>query len=430
MLREYQKAGIAWLIEKDVAILADDMGLGKTVQTIKAMEHLFDNKIIENCIIVAPLSLQKNWENEITKWSPSLRFERLRSSDTSNTAIMKILGSSKVIITNYENLRNSSDFFKNFNFDLMIADEVHKIRRTSSLISKSIFDFKKKRFWGLTGTPIENNVEDILNLLGHLTEKKVNPENKKKSPLYLLETVKPYILRRLKSQVLDELPAVTEMDFAVELCATQVSDYKSIWEERHSIAKKEGSHFSVLSKLRKICDGGRDPSENAKILATADLVKKIKSNNEKVIIFSYYLDPLYALEAKLNMENINSVRFFDVDIDAREDAIEDFKKDPNMTAFIASSRIASEGLTLTEANNVIFLNRWWNPSSNSQARDRVVRIGQKKPVTIFNLFCVDTIEERVTQILNDKKDIYSKVTDGLVEDLSSITDDIINGKKY
>lgn len=430
MLREYQKAGIAWLIEKDVGILADDMGLGKTVQTIKAMEHLFDNEIIENCIIVAPLSLQKNWENEILKWSPSLRFERLRSSDTSNTAIMKILGSSKIIITNYENLRNSSDFFKNFNFDLMIADEVHKIRRTSSQISKGVFEFKKKRFWGLTGTPIENNVEDILNLLGHLTGKKVNPENKKKSPLYLLETVKPYILRRLKSQVLDELPAVTEMDYAVELCASQVSNYKNIWEERYNIAKKEGSHFSVLSKLRKVCDGGREPSENAKILATSDLIKKIQSNNEKVIIFSYYLDPLYALEAKLNLENINSVRFFDVDIDAREEAVEDFKKDPSITAFIASSRIASEGLTLTEANNVIFLNRWWNPSSNSQARDRVVRIGQKKPVTVYNLFCVDTVEERVTEILNDKKDIYSKVTDGLVEDLSSITDEIINGQKY
>ena len=94
--------------------------------------------------------------------------------------------------------------------------------------------------------------------------------------------------------------------------------------------------------------------------------------------------------------------------------------------FLASSRIASEGLTLTEANNVIFINRWWNPSSNSQARDRVVRIGQERPVTIFNLFCAETVEERVTEILHEKNEIYSKVTDGLVDDLNSISKDLMN----
>ena len=98
MLREYQKKGVEWLINTPVGILADDMGLGKTVQTIKAMEHLFENEIIENCIIVAPLSLQRNWEIEISKWAPSLRYERLRSSDNTNTAILKKLGSSKIII--------------------------------------------------------------------------------------------------------------------------------------------------------------------------------------------------------------------------------------------------------------------------------------------------------------------------------------------
>ena len=144
MLRQYQKEGIDWLVKNDVGILADDMGLGKTVQTIKAMEYLFENEIIKNCIIVSPLSLQKNWENEITKWAPNLKFERLKSSDSSNTAILKIMGSSNIIITNYENLRNSTEYFKNINFDLMIADEVHKIRKSNSQISKAVFEFKKE----------------------------------------------------------------------------------------------------------------------------------------------------------------------------------------------------------------------------------------------------------------------------------------------
>jgi len=426
MLRKYQQEGIQWLIQSKVGILADDMGLGKTVQTIKAMESLFKNNEISNCIIVAPLSLQKNWENELDKWSPELKYERLTSANTSNTEILKILASSNIIITNYENLRNTSEYFKNINFDLMVADEVHKIRKSSSQISKAIFEFKKKRFWGLTGTPIENNVEDLLNLLSHLTGRAIDSSSKNRSPLYLLETVRPFILRRLKSQVLDELPKVSEISYPVELLNEQVQEYSNIWSKRHEIAKKEGSHFAVLSKLRKICDGEKNYKNNAKVLTTTQLIKKIQENEEKVIVFSYYLDPLHALESSLINSKIPYSRFFELDNESREYSLEMFKEDPNIVAFIASSRIASEGLTLTEANNVIFLNRWWNPSSNSQARDRVVRIGQERPVTIHNLYCVDTFEERVTEILTTKSDIYSKVTDGLVEDLSELTDEILN----
>ena len=429
MLREYQKKGVEWLINTPVGILADDMGLGKTVQTIKAMEYLFENETIENCIIVAPLSLQRNWEIEISKWAPSLRYERLRSSDNTNTAILKKLGSSKIIITNYESLKNSTDYFKTIDFDLMIADEVHKIRKSTSQISEAVFNFKKKRFWGLTGTPIENNVDDLLNLLSHLTGKNINPKDKQRSPLFLLELMKPYILRRMKSQVLDELPKVTEVDYPVELLDVQLKEYSSTWQKRYEIADNEGSHFSVLSKLRKICDGGKEFEVNAKTIATGELIRKIHENKEKVIVFSYYLDPLYGLEELLKTIDIPYVKFFDVDVDAREESVDTFRSDATVTVFIASSRIASEGLTLTEANNVIFLNRWWNPSSNSQARDRVVRIGQERPVTIYNLFCVDTVEERVTQILKDKNDIYSKVTDGLVDDLSSLTKEIIDEPK-
>ncbi len=159
------------------------------------------------------------------------------------------------------------------------------------------------------------------------------------------------------------------------------------------------------------------------------MIKNIQDNGEKVIIFSYYLDPLHALESSLIKSKIPYTRFFDINNESREYSVELFKSDPEVVAFIASSRIASEGLTLTEANNVIFLNRWWNPSSNSQARDRVVRIGQEKPVTIHNLYCIDTFEERVTEILTTKSDIYSKVTDGLVDDLSDLTDEILNEKQ-
>ncbi len=127
--------------------------------------------------------------------------------------------------------------------------------------------------------------------------------------------------------------------------------------------------------------------------------------------------------------DIEHVKFFDVDVQEREEGIDRFKSDDSVTAFVASSRIASEGLTLTEANNVIFLNRWWNPSSNSQARDRVVRIGQERPVTIYNLYCSGTIEERVSEILNEKEGLYSQVLDGLVDDLSEISKELLDERE-
>ena len=144
----------------------------------------------------------------------------------------------------------------------------------------------------------------------------------------LLETLKPYILRRLKSQVLSELPEVTEVDYPVELVSEQAELYKEIWKKRHEISIEEGSYFSVLSKLRKICDGTRDSSSNSKIQSAGQIVKKVKENSEKVIVFSYYLDPLYAMQEYLNKNGINYVKFFDVDVEHREESVKQFKEDP------------------------------------------------------------------------------------------------------
>lgn len=423
-MRDYQLEGINWLINNNVAVLADDMGLGKTVQAIKAMDIHFRSGEITKCIIVSPISLIKNWENEISKWSPHLVYNRF-SSKTSDTEVIKLLAVSHILITNYENLRNENIFLKDYNFDLMILDEAHRIRKFSSQVSKAVFDFKKEKLWALTGTPIENNIQDFLTLVGHLTGNKISNSEKNRSTLYLQEQLKPFALRRLKSQVLKELPPVTEIDLPVELMEQQRELYDKVWDTRQDIINKQGSYFSVLSKLREICDGDNDYSKNTKAKVIGDLIKNIQDNNEKVIVFSYYLKPLRAVSDYLNYLNIDYVKFYEIDSIARESAIEQFKKDNSKVAFLASSRIASEGLTLTEANNVIFINRWWNPSSNNQARDRVIRIGQQKKVFIYNVYCANTVEERVTEILKEKSSLYKNVVDGLVDNLELISKELL-----
>lgn len=408
MLRNYQKEGVEWLINNDDVILADDMGLGKTIQTIKAMDTLFRSGQIKKVLIVCPLSLIATWEYEVSKWAKHLSISRV-NSDGTNTTIkwLKALTGSHILICNYEQLRQDIEPLSYTEFDLVVADEAHKIRKLSSQLSKGIDKINRKRFWALTGTPVENNIDDLISLLKHINSKKFQHLSKNRNPVLLQESAKPYVLRRLKKQVLKDLPEVIEQNVPVQLSQKQEKEYLAVEKNKSRIVSESGSYFTVLSKLRTICEGiGFE--ENAKVDKTIELLEKISENNEKVIIFSYFLEPLALLEKKLLKYNsaIDFRKIIGEDSRETRDAnISEFKSDYQITALLASSKVASEGLTLTEANNVIFMNKWWNPSSNHQARDRVVRIGQEKIVQIYSLFCINTIEERVVKILEEKEDL-------------------------
>ena len=419
MLRNYQKEGVEWLINNDDGILADDMGLGKTIQTIKAIDTLFRSGQIKKVLIVCPLSLIATWEYEVSKWAKHLSISRV-NSDGTNTTIkwLKALTGSHILICNYEQLRQDIEPLSYTEFDLVVADEAHKIRKLSSQLSKGIDKINRKRFWALTGTPVENNIDDLISLLKHINSKKFQHLSKNRNPVLLQESAKPYVLRRLKKQVLKDLPEVIEQNVPVQLSQKQEKEYLAVEKNKSRIVSESGSYFTVLSKLRTICEGiGFE--ENAKVDKTIELLEKISENNEKVIIFSYFLEPLALLEKKLLKYNsaINFRKIIGEDSRETRDAnISEFKSDYQITALLASSKVASEGLTLTEANNVIFMNKWWNPSSNHQARDRVVRIGQEKIVQIYSLFCINTIEERVVTILEEKEDLYREVVDGMVDE--------------
>ena len=418
-LREYQIKGVEWLLSEDLRVMADDMGLGKTLQAIKACEQQFIGGKINKVLIVSPVTLINNWKEELDKWAPKLRTGIVRPSKKEyDIEWLTSYHKNHILITNYEQLRTDSTVFEKMNFDILILDEAHKIKNFSTGISEGVFKVKREKFWALTGTPIENKPQDLASLLLQASPSKMFYLKDEKDPLTLKSIGSKFVLRRTKKDVLKELPDVVEKDISLALEGNQKTKYNEIWKNRKKIADKGGSYFSALNSLREACDVVGE--ESIKVKSTIELIKNIKTNNDKVLIFSFYNPIIELLTKELDANNLKFSTFIgEQDNETRNDNLLSFKEDSKVVALVASARIASEGLTITEANHVIFLNRWWTPSTNSQARDRVVRIGQEKKVFVYNLFIAETIEERLNEILKEKSDIYEQITESFAEKILS-----------
>ena len=416
-LRPFQDEGVSWLIERNKAILADDMGLGKTVQTIFALRILFNRASIHTVLIICPKSLLANWEEEITQWAPELSRLQVVPSPAIREEVWKaIWGRVHIILTNYEQVRNPPSVLLNEDIDLLVADEAHRIRNTDSQTTQGIRRLGVGKFWALTGTPIERDSEDLATLLSTLDPERFSVSDKGLHPASLRAQARPLVLRRLKDEVLDDLPEVLESTQVLDLLPGQQHSYLQVYRKLSD--SNRASTFAILNQLRAICDYDSRTEQSAKIDRIVEIIQDFSSIGDKGVVFSYLLEPLSILKGKirsvLGREAVITLRG-SLSVAEREDAIERFKNDSRIHVMLCSSRIAGEGLTLTEANHVIFLNEWWNPSANSQARDRVVRIGQKKGVRLYRFRCRNTIEEALEEILEKKSFNFEQLIDRLAE---------------
>ena len=367
-LKNFQIKGVDWLVGNKIGILADDMGLGKTVQSIFALKKLYKQGSINN----------------------------------------------HILITNYEQLRNTNSIIETLNFDVLIADEAHKIRKLSSGLTKGVQKINRTYFWGLTGTPVENNPQDLVTLLNHVDPLKFSKLKEETDLIFLRDRARPYVLRRTKKDMLKELPEVFEKKEEISLTSTQQKKYDQIWNERMHISNEKGSYFATLNMLRDVCDHFEGSSSKAE--KAYEIIKQNIQKDEKTIVFSYYKSVLKILEDILVNKSIEFTTIYGSDTnEERTSNLNKFKSKSNIPVILLSARIAGEGLTITEANNVIFLNEWWNPSNNNQAKDRVIRIGQERNVNITTFYAKGTIEERLKKILETKTELYENLIDGLVD---------------
>ena len=414
-LYPFQRKGVAWLLRNHKAILADDMGLGKTIQVIAAVRRLYRYGRIESCLVIAPRTLLANWLAEADRWAPELITRRLEFTNRTFTPAhwRGAVARAHLLIASYEDLRGLWDDLEGQPPDLIVADEAHRLRKAESLAHQAMRRITAPRLWALTGTPVERDAQDLACLLSLLEPRRFAIDDHRHGIDALRARVRPYLLRRAKDVVLPELPEATEHIEAVRLRPAQRNAYNSALSSQGR--RTEENYLALFNKLRSICDLDPHTGASSKLDRAEELIEAATAEGSKTVVFSYMLDPLRHLRDRLNSSNgtIAAMLTGEQSLDQRKQSIARFKTQPDCWALLASTRVASEGLTLTEANRVVFINRWWNPSTNSQAVDRVVRIGQRKPVSVHYLTCVNTVEDRLQPMLDRKEMTFEQLIEAL-----------------
>ena len=268
-----------------------------------------------------------------------------------------------------------------------------------------------------TGTPIERDPGDLATLLSIIDPARFSPLDGRLHSSILRARARPYILRRLKEEVLEDLPDVIDSKETLELLAPQWRSYRSAVRNQAAAADEQGI-LALVNELRMICDFDPKSGASSKVEPILEILENVAASSEKAVVFSYLLKPLYLLREKLARalgDKALATLEGSMSLAERDLTLDRFRTDEKVCVLLASSRVGGQGLTLTEANHVIFFNEWWNPSANAQARDRVVRIGQKRGVRVYRFRCKDTIEEVLDEILAAKSHTIAEVIGRLAE---------------
>ncbi|MGA0555427.1 DEAD/DEAH box helicase [Larkinella sp. VNQ87] len=441
-LRDYQKAGVNWLNFLDElgfgGCLADDMGLGKTLQIIAFLLIQQAKNRPGATLIVVPTSLLFNWQAELTNFAPSLTVHtfyganRVSNRVSSGTTKKPDFDPYDVVLTSYGTVVSSVNFLKKYQFNYVILDESQAIKNPESQRYRAVRQLPSRNRLVLTGTPIENHTFDLYGqlsfacpgLLGdyhHFKAHYSTPIDKfddRQRARELQQKISPFILRRTKTQVAPELPEKTEMLLFCEMGPEQRKVYNAYEQEfrQFLLTTKEGDiprlrlHvLQGLTKLRQICDAPvllNDAEDYGDASAKIDvLIEQIetKSPQHKILVFSQFVSMLELIRKRLDVSRI-SYEYLTGQTTDRATRINRFQADDAVRVFLISLKAGGTGLNLTRADYVYLVDPWWNPAVENQAIDRVYRIGQQKNVVAVRLICPDTIEEKMLQLQETKKE--------------------------
>ncbi|MFM7244125.1 MAG: DEAD/DEAH box helicase [Planctomycetaceae bacterium] len=418
----FQLDGMAFLVPRHSAVLADEMGLGKSMHAISSIRLLVRSGEARRVLVVCPKGLVSNWARELADWAPELVVAVIEG-DQARRRWQWSLSDVPVKLANYEVLVRDRDLVAELglSFDLVCLDEAQRIKNRSSQTNQAVRSLDRRRSWALTGTPIENSSDDLVGLFefvapGHLSERM--------APKAMGAAVGDHILRRTKDKVLKDMPPRLNRDERIELGAEQRETYRRAEEEgvlRLADMGREATiqHvFELVLRLKQICNFDTATGESAKLECLAAELEEVQASGRKALVFSQWVETLGRLDGALG--RFGALQYHGgMSTTARDEAIRRFKHDKKHSVLLLSYGAGAVGLNLQFSQYVFLFDRWWNPAVEDQAINRAHRIGAAGAVTVTRFLSVDTIEERIDEVLRKKRDLSETILSQAGEPVSA-----------
>lgn len=456
-LRDYQVKGFQWLVSLYRlgfgGILADDMGLGKTVQMIALIAHIYEQEEAEAdhkpTLIVCPASLLYNWQYEFKRFAPEIRTRVITGEGRARKKQLEEATDAQVWITSYDMLRRDLELYLSKSFALQVLDEAQYIKNQSTKTARSVKRIPTAHRFALTGTPVENHLGELWSIFDFLMpgylynrtrfhklfESALGKENEDEALKKLADMTAPFVLRRMKKQVLQELPEKCDTNLFLPLAGEQKKLYAAfalqlkkvlMKETDESYLKNRTNILASLTRLREICCAPElivddFNGSNAKLEAMMELIEACVGSDHPVLVFSQFTRMLDLIKERLDQADIPHFMLTgQTDKALRQELVDRFEAG-EVPVFLISLKAGGNGLNLTKADTVIHYDPWWNLAAQNQATDRAYRIGQTREVNVYHLIASETIEENILVLQDAKQNLVDQVITGKQVNLSELS---------